>query len=540
MKKPTLNAVGWALLFPAFPKVLLMPLAHRSLPFVFLISFAAIFGVSQANAQIPGQVIIDEQFDGNAVDTSIFQYANAFEPGTFGRTLLRSPNLIGQAGFPFDPPPVQGGTLSLRAETYSPFQTPINGPSSGVFFLCDEIRTIQTFAPTATAGFSFETRARFVDDATNPLSPGIVGGAFLFGLPFDFSQGNFVRDEVDFELLSNTPQNTITTNIFNDDPFDTAGRFDVQGIAGLDLTEFNDFRIETTLETTRFFVNNELIREETTDLAVDPQDFRLNINTPDASFASAFSAALQPTNNPLQNQVFIFEVDSLVITQFDPEDSKDEMEIDLSKPVLIFNLAGFDLPDFSFLAFQNGVRTNDGFAISLGAAADNFGGITDSTNLLVEDFLLTEDTEFLVEAIIGDNNDSNLVLAIREASGEFFSIAVSAADLADDGQAIVGINDFFFNGDVTDGIPNSEIIEVSLQSPFASGNAVDVVFQRVLILPAFILGDCDQDGDVDFADIPAFIQVLAAGGFLEQADCNRDGVVNFSDIPVFISILQAQ
>ena len=40
-----------------------MPLAHRSLPFVFLISFAAIFGVSQANAQIPGQVIIDEQFD---------------------------------------------------------------------------------------------------------------------------------------------------------------------------------------------------------------------------------------------------------------------------------------------------------------------------------------------------------------------------------------------------------------------------------------------------------------------------------------------
>ena len=170
----------------------------------------------------------------------------------------------------------------------------------------------------------------------------------------------------------------------------------------------------------------------------------------------------------------------------------------------------------------------------------NFGGITDSTNLLVEDFLLTEDTEFLVEAIIGDNNDSNLVLAIREASGEFFSIAVSAADLADDGQAIVGFNDLIFNGDVTDGIPNSEIIEVSLQSPFASGNAVDVVFQRVLILPAFILGDCDQDGDVDFADIPAFIQVLAAGGFLEQADCNRDGVVNFSDIPVFISILQAQ
>jgi len=514
-----------------------MPLAHRNLPLVLLISFAAIFGVSQANAQISGQVIIDEQFDGNEVDTSIFQYANRFEPGTFGRTLLRSPNLVGQAGLPFDPPPVQGGTLSLRVETYNPFQTPINGPSPGVFFLCDEIRTIQTFAPTATAGFSFETRARFVDDATNPLSPGIVGGVFLFGLDPDFSQTNFVRDEVDFELLSNTPQNTITTNIFNDDGFNTAGRFDVQGIPGLDLTEFNDYRIETTLETTRFFVNNQLIREETTDLAVDPQDFRLNINTPDASFSSAFSAALQPTNNPLQNQVFIFEVDSLVITQFDPADSPPPMQLDLSETLLIFDLTGFQVPDFAFLSFQSGVSTNDGFAISLGAAADNFGGITDTSNLLVPNFLLTEDTEFLVEAIIGVNNDSDLVLAIRESSGEFFSISVPAADLADDGQAIVGINDFFFNGDNRNGIPDSEIIEISLQSPFASGNAVDVVFQRVSILPAFILGDCNQDEDVDFMDISALIEILIAGSFLDEADCNRDGFVNFSDIPPFVVIL---
>ena len=517
-----------------------MLLAHRNLLFVLLISFAAIFDLSHANAQIPGQVIIDEQFDGNSVDTSVFQYADAFEPGTFGRTLLRSPNLPGQAGFPFDPPPVQGGTLSLRAETFSPFQTPINGPSPGVFFLCDEIRTIQTFAPTTTAGYSFETRARFVDDAINPLSPGIVGGAFLFGLDPDFSPTNFVRDEVDFELLSNSPQNTITTNIFNDDPFDTAGRFDVQGIPGLDLTEFNDFRIETTLETTRFFVNNELIREETTDLAVDPQEFRLNINTPAAPFASAFSAALQPTSNPLENEIFIFEIDSLVITQFDPADSPPPLEVDPSDTLVIFDLTEFDVPDFSFLAFDVGFATNDGFAISLGAAVDNFGGITDSANLLVEDFVLTEDTEFLVEAIIGDNNDSNFVLAIREASGEFFSLSIPAADLADDGQAIVGFNNLIFNGDVTDGIPNSEIIEVSLQSPFASGNAVDVVFQRVTIVAAeFILGDCDQDGDVDFADIPAFIQILQSGSFLDEADCNRDGVVDFSDIPVFIAILAA-
>ena len=67
-----------------------MILAHRNLLLVLLISFAAIFDLSHASAQIPGQVIIDEQFDGNSVDTSVFQYADAFEPGTFGRTLLLS------------------------------------------------------------------------------------------------------------------------------------------------------------------------------------------------------------------------------------------------------------------------------------------------------------------------------------------------------------------------------------------------------------------------------------------------------------------
>jgi len=211
-----------------------------------------------------------------------------------------------------------------------------------------------------------------------------------------------------------------------------------------------------------------------------------------------------------------------------------------SQDIVIFDLTGFEVPDFTFFTFNNGVPTNDGFAVSVGPAEDNFGGIGDTDSLIVRDFLLTEDTEFLVEAIIGDNNDSDFTLAIREASGEFFSIPVSGTDLADDGQAIVGISDFAFNGDVDDGIPNSVIIEVGLQSTFGSGNAVDVVLQRVSILPpVFVLGDCDLDGDVDFADIPAFIDVLVAGSFLDEADCNQDGVVNFPDIPVFIAILAA-
>jgi hypothetical protein len=58
--------------------------------------------------------------------------------------------------------------------------------------------------------------------------------------------------------------------------------------------------------------------------------------------------------------------------------------------------------------------------------------------------------------------------------------------------------------------------------------------------PAFLLGDVNQDGAIDFADIPAFIAILQAGGFLDEADINEDGIVDFADIPAFIDLLVAQ
>ena len=201
------------------------------------------------------------------------------------------------------------GVLQLGIDSYNPF-------SPGSFFLADEVRTIQRFAPSADNGFSFETRARFVDDANNPLLPGLIGGAFLFGV--DTTSFPLVRDEIDFELLSNFPQDSILTNIFNDDDFSSAGNFQFANVPGLDLTEFNDFRIDTRLGSTEFFVNDQLIRSETTDLAVDPQDFRLNINAQGPEFGAAFSSQIQPTADPSQNETVIFEVDSLVIAEIDP------------------------------------------------------------------------------------------------------------------------------------------------------------------------------------------------------------------------------
>ena len=59
-----------------------------------------------------------------------------------------------------------------------------------------------------------------------------------------------------------------------------------------------------------------------------------------------------------------------------------------------------------------------------------------------------------------------------------------------------------------------------------------------LVAP-FVLGDVNQDGVVDFSDIPAFIAVLQSGEFQAESDCDQNGVVDFSDIAAFIQILLA-
>ena len=476
---------------------------------------------------LPGgaQVLINEQFSGSAVDTSVFTFSGPGAESFFGRTQLNSPGLPG----PFDAPTVAGGTLQLELNTYNPF-------APGSFFLAEEIRTIETFAPTANAGFTFETRARFVDDELNPLSPGLIGGAFLFGLSPTFPDP-FVRDEVDFELLSNFPQGEISTNIFNDQGFSSSGDFEVHSVPGLDLTQFNTYRIESTLEATSFFVNDQLVRRETDNIAVDPQDFRLNINAQGPEFSQAFSAQIQPTAVASENQAFIFEVDSLVITQFDPDPPTGGFEL--------LELADFSAPDFAFGTFNDGgAATAEGFAVSSPPSGDNFGGVTVTDNLLVPDVVLTADTQLLVEATLGPNHGSgDLVLAIRESDGEFFSISIPASSLADDGQALVTVGDFFFNGDSADGTPNQTLTEVSVQSPFGSGDALDVLIERVSLVlasTAALAGDFNGDGFVGQSDLDLVLlnfgdNVLPAG-FNEAALAGDgfDGLIGQNELDLVL------
>ena len=62
-------------------------------------------------------------------------------------------------------------------------------------------------------------------------------------------------------------------------------------------------------------------------------------------------------------------------------------------------------------------------------------------------------------------------------------------------------------------------------------------FATVSPQPEFQLGDCNQDGVVNFLDISPFIATLSVGDYSIEADVNEDGVVDFLDIATFISLL---
>ena len=91
----------------------------------------------------------------------------------------------------------------------------------------------------------------------------------------------------------------------------------------------------------------------------------------------------------------------------------------------------------------------------------------------------------------------------------------------------------FFNGQIAELIVYDRVLD---EAELAS---VQAYFAQKWTM-ALLLGDVNRDGVVDFSDINAFIDVLIAGGFQEEADINGDGAVDFSDIPSFIDLLIAQ
>lgn len=89
--------------------------------------------------------------------------------------------------------------------------------------------------------------------------------------------------------------------------------------------------------------------------------------------------------------------------------------------------------------------------------------------------------------------------------------------------------------------PNTvEVVFLALNVDFAGGvNPIwfDSIEATLVTDKKCLLGDADMNGSVELADIPAFVNLLAAGSSQCEGDINGDGTVALDDIPGFVDIL---
>jgi len=165
--------------------------------------------------------------------------------------------------------------------------------------------------------------------------------------------------------------------------------------------------------------------------------------------------------------------------------------------------SSFDAESGSEVNISGGV-IGDRFAAKSGSSINLFGSDFVLNGVPLDDSL-TIDSEFMI-------SDRDVTLSGLFADGSSFSFDLNSEPPG------VDFNYGFPSPQLDDFFDPASTLTVTLVSPV-------------------LLGDCNLDGEVNFSDISAFVSILLAGTFLEQADCNVDGEVDFSDIPPFIAIL---
>ncbi len=198
--------------------------------------------------------------------------------------------------------------LRLQLDTYNP-----SALNPGDSFFGTGIKTRDTF-DLENGGIAVEARVRVVDSEDNPLARGIIDSLFFF------TPGLSIRDEIDFELLSNfvddaqddNSEPNIFTNVFDDAPLTARGDFevvdlgDVVGLEGFDLTEFNTFRIEWTEDKVVWKINDIPIREEL--VTLPDEAMGIFLNTWANGFPEAIDDSLLPADNLQSNQTFFYDI----------------------------------------------------------------------------------------------------------------------------------------------------------------------------------------------------------------------------------------
>ena len=230
-------------------------------------------------------ILFQDDFNGNTLDNSKWDTG----VNTIGRTQFGSTPII------------SNGVATLTFDTHNP-------DNPGDTFKGTEIKTRTEF--NRNTGVDLEARLR----VNQQISNGLVAAFFTFG----FDDTAKVSDEIDFEFLSNWINNSVNSNRvllgtwddFDENNFLPEQNFTTdQFVNGLNVFDFNTYRISWLNDRTDWYVNDELIFSSNEVIPDDPMSLRLNFWAPASSFGIAFDDGLQPTSDPNLNTTYTYEVD---------------------------------------------------------------------------------------------------------------------------------------------------------------------------------------------------------------------------------------
>ncbi len=252
----------------------------------------AVLAAASLGVQAADQVLLSDQFSGPAL-SSHWDQGN----WVMARTQFGNPVSFGsESGTDF---------VRLKLDTYNPNQP-------GQSMLGTHLYTQQRF-PLGT-GLELKARVRAVN-----VSPGLVASAFFF----EYDQVNGGQDEIDIELLTSQPSNTVLATSFNDwvasHGYSDPAHFSTELVsrADFDNTGWNEYKIRWYADRVEWYLNDEMIRSITTPVPTTDLQVMANFWAPGAEWVEAYSAELTPVNKSSKNQSYAYDIDYIVLTQLD-------------------------------------------------------------------------------------------------------------------------------------------------------------------------------------------------------------------------------
>lgn len=293
-----------------------------------LILFLVVFKVAIAEAQTT--TIFFDDFDSSAVSKLRWHIPTWVSPtdGTYvGRTQFRCTPLAGLPG-------IINGLAVVNLDTYNP---------TGQSFYGTDLITNRDF--TIGNGLIFTIRAKF----KSPIPGGIVGGIFLY----DLTGTGTNHDEIDFELVSNRP-NEIQTNFYSNEPLG-AGHPMFSSITG-SITDFHTFVVKWSRDQIIWMIDGINIRTINANIPDRPMHFHLNIWAPDEGWAEGYNSNLQYTTSPELNNTYSLLVDFVKVDSVKPNsisEFKTEESGNYFYPNPVHDMIYFTSPDYVSVSIYN-------------------------------------------------------------------------------------------------------------------------------------------------------------------------------------------